>query len=80
MMMMKNMMTRKIMKSRESRFSRGKLEAGRNEVGLCTARDESIKLLLCVFKAVLADLEGVLYPDHVRFHSCHPYIERLPTL
>ena len=31
MMMMKNM----------SGFSRGKLEAGRNELGLCTARYES---------------------------------------
>ena len=26
------------------------------------------------------ELEGVLYADHVRFHSCHPYLERLPTL
>ena len=32
---------RKIVKSRMSRFSRGKLEAGRNELGLCTARYES---------------------------------------
>ena len=31
----------KIVKSRRSRFSRGKLEAGRNELGLCTARYES---------------------------------------
>ena len=57
------MMTRKIVNSRVSGFSRAKLEAGRNGLGLCTA-----------------ELEGVLYPDHVRFHSCHPYIERLPTL
>ena len=28
----------KIVKSRRSGFSRGKLEAGRNELGLCTAR------------------------------------------
>ena len=41
MMMMMMMMTPKIMKSRVSRFSRGKLEAGRNELGLCTARYES---------------------------------------
>ena len=34
------MMTRKL-KSRVSGFSRGKLEAGRNELGLCTARYES---------------------------------------
>ena len=50
--------------------------------GVCTARDES-KSCWCVFKAkldVLAELEGVLYADHVRFHSYHPYIERLPTL
>ena len=32
---------RKIVKSRVSGFSRGKLEAGRNELGLCTARYES---------------------------------------
>ena len=31
----------KILKSRRSGFSRGKLEAGRNELGLCTARYES---------------------------------------
>ena len=30
----------KIVKSRISGFSRGKLEAGRNELGLCTARYE----------------------------------------
>ena len=30
----------KIMKSRMSGFSRGELEAGRNELGLCTARYE----------------------------------------
>ena len=39
MMMMMMMMTR--LKSRKSGFSRGKLEAGRNELGLCTARYES---------------------------------------
>ena len=38
MMMMMNMMTRKIMKSHRSGFSRGTQEAGRNELGLCTAR------------------------------------------
>ena len=41
MMMMMNMMTRKSVKSRMSGFSRGKLEAGRIELGLCTARYES---------------------------------------
>ena len=42
MMMMMMMMTRKLaVKSRVSGFSRGKLEAGRNELGLCTARYES---------------------------------------
>ena len=35
------MMMMKIVKSRVSGFSRGKLEAGRNELGLCTARYES---------------------------------------
>ena len=38
MTMMMKMMTRKL---RVSGFSRGKLEAGRNELGLCTARYES---------------------------------------
>ena len=38
----------KIVKSRMSRFSRGKLEAGRNGLGLCTARVES-KSCCCVF-------------------------------
>ena len=41
MMMMMMMMMMKIVKSRRSGFSRGKLEAGRNELGLCTARYES---------------------------------------
>ena len=41
MMMMMMMMMTKIEKSRMSGFSRGKLEAGRNELGLCTARYES---------------------------------------
>ena len=38
MMLMMMMMTRKL---RVSGFSRGKLEAGRNKLGLCTARYES---------------------------------------
>ena len=42
MMMMKNMMTRKIVKSRMRGFSRAnKLEAGMNELGICIARYES---------------------------------------
>ena len=41
MMMMKNMMTRKIVKSRMRGISRGKLEAGMNELGICIARYES---------------------------------------
>ena len=41
-MMMMNYDDTKIVKSRMSGFSRGKLEAGRNELGLiCTARYES---------------------------------------
>ena len=39
-----------VMNSRVSRFSRGKLEAGRNKLGLGTARDES-KSYCCFFKA-----------------------------
>ena len=39
--LLRTMMMTKIVKSRVSRFSRGKLEAGRNELGLCTARYES---------------------------------------
>ena len=38
---MMNMMTRKIVKSRTRGFSRGKLEAGMNELGICIARYES---------------------------------------
>ena len=41
MMMMNNYDDTQIVKSRMSGFSRGKLEAGRNELGLCTARYES---------------------------------------
>ena len=39
----------KIEKSRMSGFSRGKLEAGRNELGLCTARHMSLKVVVSVF-------------------------------
>ena len=35
----------KIVKSRMSGFSRGKLEAGMNELGLCTARYESMMMM-----------------------------------
>ena len=41
MMMMKNNYDTKIVKSCMSGFSRGKLEAGRNKLGLCIARYES---------------------------------------
>ena len=41
MMMINNYDDTKIAKSRVSGFSCGKLEAGRNELGLCTARYES---------------------------------------
>ena len=76
-MMKNNYDDPKIVKSHMSRFSHGKLEAGRNGLGLCTARVES-KSCCCVFSRPRrsAELEGVLYPDHVRFHSRHPYIER----
>ena len=39
--LLKNMMTRKIVKSCMRGFSRGKLEAGMNELGICIARYES---------------------------------------
>ena len=55
----------------------------RQELGLCTARDESKSCCWCVLKdklGILAEFGGVLCADHVKFHSCHPYIERLPTL
>ena len=48
MMTMKNIrMTRK---SRMSGFSRGKLEAGENELDLCSARYESKSCCYCVLK------------------------------
>ena len=49
------------MKSRISGFSRGKLEAGRNELGLCTAR----KLLLVCFEG-LARLSRRVWRRFVR--------------
>ena len=53
------------MKSRVSGFSRGKLEAGRNELGLCTARYESKKLLLVCFEG-LARLSRRVWRRFVR--------------
>ena len=41
------MMNMKIVKSRVSGFSRAKLEAGRNGLGLCTARVESKVVAVC---------------------------------
>ena len=45
------MMTRKIVKSRGSSFSRAKLEASMDGLGLCTARDESKSRCWCVLKS-----------------------------
>ena len=30
--------------------------------------------------AVLTRFEAILYADHVRFHSGHPYMDRLPMV
>ena len=48
-MMKKNYDDTKIVKLRMSGFSRGQLEAGRNELGLCAARYES-KSCCCLFQ------------------------------
>ena len=48
-----------------SGFSRGKLEAGRNELGLCTARYESKRLLLVSFEG-LARLSRRVWRRFVR--------------
>ena len=48
-----------------SGFSRGKLEAGRNELGLCTARYESKRLLLVCFEG-LARLSRRVWRRFVR--------------
>ena len=40
----------KIVKSLKSRFSCGKLEAGMNGLGLCTARERSKSCCWCVLK------------------------------
>ena len=74
------MMTPKIVKSRTIRFSRAKLEAGTGELGLSIARDES-RCCCCGFSRPSLGLlwRCFFYADHVRFHSCHPYIERLAT-
>ena len=79
---MKKKMTR-IMKSRISRFSRGVLEASRMLLGIWIARYwpvSDLQLVLMPWESILAEFDGVLYADHVKFDPCHPYIERLPTL
>ena len=71
----------KIVKSRMNGFSRGKLEAGRNGLGLCTARVES-KSCCCVFQGLARrsrGVEGVLYPDHVRLISLVSSLPRAST-
>ena len=62
MMVMKNMMTQKL---HMSGFSRGKPEAGKNELGLCTARYESKSLLLVCFDG-LARLSRRVWRRFVR--------------
>ena len=59
-----------------SGFSRSKLEAGKNGLGLTYVQLESSPKVVAVCFQGLArrsrgELEGVLYKDHMRFHSCH---------
>ena len=49
MMMMMNNDDTEILKSRRSGFSYGKLEAGRNELGLCITIDMSLTVVVSVF-------------------------------
>ena len=81
--MMKMMMTPRSQDSRVWGFSYEALKVRRGPLGLCVGAygplecsDEFLKLIL----AVLAEFEAVLYADHGRFHSGHPYIDRLPTV
>ena len=60
--LLRKMMMMKMTKSRMSGFSRGKLEAGRIELGLCTARYE---LLLVCFEG-LARLSRRVWRHFVR--------------
>ena len=64
------------MKSLRSRFSRGKLEVGMNRLGLCILekgpRVAAGVFLRCSY-AFSPEFGDVLYADHVRFHSYHPY-------
>ena len=61
------------MKSRVSGFSRAKLEAGKNGLGL----EMNPKVVAVCFQGLARRSCRVMYSDHVIFHSCHPYIERL---
>ena len=81
--LLKKKMKTRIVKSRMSRFSRGLLEARTMLLGIWIARYwpvSDLRLVLKPWASILAEFGGGLYADHVRFDSCHPCIERLPTL
>ena len=78
------MMTPESQDSRVWEFSREALKVRRGLLGLCVGTygplECSGEFLKQSYIAVLAEFEAVLYADHVRFHSCHPYIDRLLTV
>ena len=64
-------------------FSYEALKVRRGPLYLCIGTYEPLECSGEFSKAtlaVLAEFEAVLYEDHVRFHSGHPYIDRLPTV
>ena len=71
------------MKLRVSGFWRRALEAHTTLFGMWIAGYWPVSDFALVLKAwigVFAEFLDVVYPDHVRFDLCLPYIERLPTL
>ena len=82
MMMMMKTMTPGSQDSRVWEFSYEALKVHRGPLGLCIGIWTSgvFWLVSKVILAVLVEFEAVLYEDQVRFHSGHPYIDRLPTV
>ena len=76
-MMKMKMMTPGSQDSRVWELSHEALKVRRGPFGLCITTYGHLE---CSGEfAVLAEFKAVLYVDHVRFHSSHPYIDRLPT-
>ena len=73
---------REIWKVREDKFSCGETKVCMSPVGVAIAREGPASDSDCerlARQAVFCEFGDVFSADHVRFDTCHPYIDSLPT-